>query len=222
VSQQINLYNPEFEHQRKLFGAAAMAQALAVLVAGVLALSYYGERHVAALQAEADLGAQRLEKKKRELDAVNVEFAARQKSPEMEAELAEGESQLAALQRIAAAVDRGDLGNANGYSEYFRAFARQRVEGLWLTGLAITGAGCEIGVQGRATDPSLLPGFLGQLTREKILQGKSFGSLQIGPPVQAPQAGQSLLPAQPAKEGKAVAAPYVEFSLQSKTEGARS
>lgn len=222
MSQQINLYNPQFERKRKLFGATAMVQALLLLIVGVLALSYYGQRHIVALQAEADVGAQRLDKKKRELEAVNAEFAPRQKSPELDAELAEAEAQLAALQRIAAAVDRGDLGNANGYSEYFRAFARQRVEGLWLTGLAITGAGCEIGVHGRATDPSLLTGFLAQLTREKALQGKSFGSLQIGQPTQAPQSTQPALPGQPAKEEKMPSAPYVEFSLQSKPEGARS
>lgn len=222
MSQQINLYNPEFEHKRKPFGAAAMAQALLLLVAGVLALSYYGERHVVALQAEADSGAKRLDRKKRELEAVNAEFAPRQKSPELEAELAEAESQLAALQRIAGAVERGDLGNAKGYSEYFRAFARQRVDGVWLTGLAISGAGSEIGVHGRATDPALLTGFLAQLTREKILQGKSFGSLQIGQPTTAAPSAQPALPGQQAKEEKTPPAPYVEFSLQSKQEGARS
>lgn len=221
MSQQINLYNPQFERKRKLFGAAAMTQSLLLLVVGVLALSYYGQRHVAALQAEAVSGASRLDKKKRELEAVNIEFAARQKSPELQAELADAESQLAALQRIADAVERGDLGNASGYSEYFRAFARQRVDGLWLTGLAITGAGCEIAVHGRATDPSLLTGFLAQLTREKILQGKAFGSLQIDQSAAAPQAAPAL-PAPPAKEEKAAVAPYVEFSLQSKAEGTRS
>lgn len=207
MSQQINLYNPGFEHKRKPFGAAAMAQALVLLVAGLLALSYYGQRHVAAMQEAADAGARRLEKKKHELEAVNAQFAPRHNSAELDAQLAEAQAQLAALQRIAAAVDRGDLGNAKGYSEYFRAFARQRVDGLWLTGLAISGAGDEIGVQGRATDPALLTGFLGQLARERVLQGKSFGSLQI---------------ARPPKEDKAPAAPYIEFSLQSKTAEARS
>jgi hypothetical protein len=224
VSQQINLYNPQFEHKRKLFGAAAMAQALLLLLAGVLALSFYGERGISALQVAARDGAQKLEKKKRELEAVNTEFAPREKSPELEAELAENEAQLAALKRIAAAVDRGDLGNATGYSEYFKALARQHVDGLWLTGLAITGAGCEIGVRGRAVDASLLPGFLGNLTREKIMQGKSFGSLQIGHPEQpatvagTPQGKDD----KDAKAAAAAAAPYVEFSLQSKPEGAQS
>jgi hypothetical protein len=112
-------------------------------------------------------------------------------------------------------IDRGELGNATGYSEYFRALARQHVDGLWLTGLAITGAGCDIGVRGRALDASLLPGFLGRLTQEKIMQGKAFGSLQISQP--GDKAAKDAKPAATAN-----AAPFVEFSLQSRPEGAQS
>ncbi|GAB3409985.1 hypothetical protein NX774_08010 [Massilia agilis] len=214
MSQQINLFNPAFQEKRKAFGAAAMAQALALLVLGVALLAGYGSRHAAQLQHQADAGARKVEKEKAQLALVAVEFAPRQKSAPLETELAEAEGQLAALKRIADVIDRGELGNATGYSEYFRALARQRVDGLWLTGLAITGAGCDIGVRGRAVDAALLPGFLGRLTREKIMQGKSFGSLQISQPSSSAQG----------KDGKpsATAGQYVEFSLQSKPEGAQS
>jgi hypothetical protein len=215
VSQQINLFNPAFEEKRKLFGAAAMAQALMVLVAGVVALSVYGNERVAALAKQADAGARQLEKKKATLAAVNTEFAPREKSPEMDAQLADAESQLASLKRIAGVLERGELGNTTGYSEYFRALARQHVDGLWLTGLAITGAGCDIGVHGRAVDASLLPGFLARLTQEKIMQGKAFGSLQIAQPGQPQAAGKQAETRQPG-------APFIEFSLQSKPEGAQS
>jgi hypothetical protein len=217
VSQQINLFNPLFQEKKKLFGAAAMGQALLLLLVGVLALAYYGNRNLAALQAQADSGARRVEKKKQQLATVSAELPPREKSPELEARLAEGEAQLASLKRIADVIDRGELGNSTGYSEYFRALARQHVDGLWLTGLAITGAGCEIGVHGRALDASLLPGFLGRLTHEKIMQGKSFGSLQINQPGPAPAADKAGKEAKPAG-----AAPFIEFSLQSKPEGAQS
>jgi hypothetical protein len=230
VSQQINLYNPDFEEKKKLFGAAAMVQSLLLLLAGVLALSWYGERNVAGLQLQANAGAAQLAKKKVQLELVATEFAPRERSPELQAQLAEAEAQLASLKRIAGVIDRGELGNANGYSEYFRALARQHVDGLWLTGLAITGAGCDIGVRGKAVDPSLLPGFLGQLTREKIMQGKTFGSLQISQPGRAETGVGAVVPAQEANESKdakdakppSAQAPYVEFSLQSKPEGAQS
>lgn len=215
MSQQINLFNPDFQEKKKLFGAAAMAQALLLLFVGVLALSWYAGRSVTALQKQADSGASQLEKKKRQLATVNAEFAPRDKSAELETQLADAEAQLAALKRIASVIDRGELGNATGYSEYFRALARQHVDGLWLTGLAITGAGCDIGVRGRALDASLLPGFLGRLTKEKIMQGKGFGSLQISQPGEG---GDKTVKA----KAPGTPASFVEFSLQSRPEGAQS
>jgi hypothetical protein len=216
VSQQINLFNPDFQERKKLFGAAAMAQALLLLFVGVLVLSWYAGRSVTALQKQADTGASQLKTKKRQLATVNAEFAPRDKSAGLETQLAEAEAQLAALKRIASVIDRGELGNATGYSEYFRALARQHVDGLWLTGLAITGAGCDIGVRGRALDASLLPGFLGRLTKEKIMQGKAFGSLQISQP------GEGGDKTVKAKAPPGTPASFVEFSLQSRPEGAQS
>lgn len=215
MSQQINLFNPDFEQKKKLFGTAAMAQALALLLVGVVVLELVGNGHIAALQQQADASARQLETKKAQLARVATEFVPREKSVELETQLADAENQLASLKHIAGILDRGELGNTTGYSEYFRALARQHVDGLWLTGLAITGAGCEIGVHGRALDASLLPGFLSRLTNEKIMQGKSFGSLQIGEPGKAPVAVKD-----PKEAGSN--APYVEFSLQSKPEGAQS
>lgn len=220
MSQQINLFNPALEEKRKAFGAATMAQALLVLLVGVSAIWFYAAHQVGQLQVKASAGASQVTKKKAMLAQVVTEFAPRQKSPELAAQLAEAEAQLAALKRIEGVIDRGELGNANGYSEYFRALARQHVDGLWLTGVAITGAGCDIGVRGRALDPSLLPGFLGRLANEKIMQGKSFGSLQIRQP-------QGASPAESGNDAKAlkapvVAPPFIEFSLQSKPEEAHS
>jgi Tfp pilus assembly protein PilN len=212
VSQQINLFNPIFLQQKKIFAAARMAQALGLLLAGIVALGLYGSGRVAAMQKEANGGARQLEKKQARLASVNGEFAPRQKSAQMEAELAEAEAQLAALHRVSGVIERGELGNTAGYSEYFKALARQNLEGLWLTGVSIGGAGNEIGVRGRAMDAALLPGYLGRLTHEKVLQGKAFGSLQIS------QAGPMKGLDKDGKEA-AVPAPYVEFSLQSSAEG---
>jgi hypothetical protein len=212
VSQQVNLFNPAFEQQKKVFAARAMAQALGLLLAGVVALGLYASSRVAALQKQADAGAAQLEKKRARLAGVSSEFAPRQASPALQAQLAEAEARLASLRQVAGVLDRGELGNTQGYAEYFRALARQNVDGLWLTGVTVGAAGNEIGVRGRALDAALLPGYLGRLTREKTMQGKAFGSLQISQAAPVHAVG---------KVGKdAVApAPYVEFSLQSQAEG---
>jgi hypothetical protein len=104
-------------------------------------------------------------------------------------------------------IERGELGDTRGYAEYFRALARQNVDGLWLTGVSIAGAGLDLGVRGRALDPALVPGFLGRLRNERIMQGKPVGSRQIG----------EAAAVKVVRDGKETSAPapYVEFSLQS-------
>ena len=214
MSQQINLYNPVFLQQKKIFSSRTMAAALLLLFVGVAALNLYGNMRLKALQQQADAGAVQLTQKQARLESVTVEFAPRRKSAQVDAELAEVEGQLAALKEVSGVLARGELGNTQGYAEYFRAFARQHVDGLWLTAVSITGAGNEIGVRGRALDPQRVPGYLNRLTLEPIMRGKAFGSLQISQGA----AGSRLDDA-----GKAtpVAAPYVEFSLQSTPEGAK-
>lgn len=210
MNQQINLFNPLFEPQKKVLSAAAMALSLAVLVLGIAALASYGHAQTGALRAQAAAGATRLEQKQARLASVSLEFAPRQKNKELDAEIADAQAQLVALRNIARVIERGELGDTNGYAGYFKALARQSVPKLWLTGVTVSGGGRDIGIRGRTTDPATVPGYLARLTGEPLMQGKSFASLSISQP--APASGA---------EGKAVAANYVEFSLQSVPEEPR-
>jgi hypothetical protein len=207
MSQQINLFNPEFLQQKKVFTAAAMAIGLGVLVAGLAAVGVAARVRVASLQAQADLGAAQLDKTRKRLAGVSAEFAPRQQDPKLAEELNLAQGELGDLKDVAGVIERGELGNTQGYAEYFRALARQGVDGLWLTGVSIAGAGLDIGVRGRAMDPALVPGYLGRLRKEPVMQGKPVGSLQIGE-------AAALKAVRDGKEAS-VPAPYVEFSLQS-------
>ena len=216
MSQQINLFNPAFQQQTSLFSAPSMALACGALVLGLAAMGVWAELRVVQLQAEANTVSRQLEGAQKRLAAVSAEFTPRQKDPALAGQLAQAEQQHAALQHVAEVIQRGELGNTQGFAEYFRALARQSVDGLWLTGVSIGGAGREIGVQGRALDPAMVPGFLGRLRKEPVLQGKAVGSLQIGEAAASRPSGKdskdSAAPAQP---------PYVEFSLQSTPAEAR-
>jgi hypothetical protein len=88
---------------------------------------------------------------------------------------------------------------------------------LWLTGASIVGAGKEIGLQGRTVQPDLVPQYISALSRESVLQGKSFARLDMAA-AQMPAAAPALSPPPPGALAAAVAAPslrFIEFSLQS-------
>ncbi|WP_371762465.1 PilN domain-containing protein [Massilia sp.] len=213
MSQQINLFNPAFQPQKKIFSVNAMAGALGVLVLLVVGTGVYAKVRIAQVEARVARGEEEVQAAQKRLEAATAEFAPRTKDGRLEAEVAAAQAEHDALRRVADVIQRGDLGNTEGYAEYFRALARQSVDGLWLTGVTITGAGAEIGVRGRALDPALVPGYLARLRNERVLQGKPVGSMQIG------QASTVKVRDADGKESDAPA-PYVEFSLQSAAAGA--
>jgi hypothetical protein len=207
MSQQINLFNPAFLQKKKIFTATTMAAGLAVLVLGLAAMGVAASVRVASLQAQAESGAAQLERTQKRLATVSAEFAPRKEDPLLAEELAQARLELLGLKEVAGVIERGELGDTQGYAEYFRALARQNAEGLWLTGVSIAGAGLDIGVRGRAMDAALVPAYLGRLRNERVMQGKPVGSLQIGE-------AAALRVVRDGKESS-VPAPYVEFSLQS-------
>jgi hypothetical protein len=58
-----------------------------------------------------------------------------------------------------------------------RALARQSVNGVWLTGLTISGN--DIGIEGSSVRADLVPRYISLLAGEAAFQGKSFGGLDI-------------------------------------------
>nr|WP_202424588.1 hypothetical protein [Duganella levis] len=207
------MFNPIFLKQKKIFTALPMAEALGVIVAGALLLNWYAEQRVSDLQREADEGKAMLAAREQRLVKANAQFAPRANDPRLAAELADAQAELKALHDVSSVLQGGALGNTNGYAEYFRAFSRQNVSGLWLTGVTIGAAGNDIGVQGRAMQATLIPNYIARLTAERVMHGKTFASLDIA----RPDAVAPAPPATPATAAPAAPAtsPFVEFSLQS-------
>lgn len=203
MSQQINLFNPALLKQKQVFTTDTMLSSLGLLLAGALALGMYAQQSVKRLESEAASVAEQLNQKKMRQATVMTEFAPRRKTKELEVQLEEAQAMLRALHDIETTLQRGELGDTRGYAEYFKALARQSAGELWLTGVSIGAAGKHIGLQGRALEARLVPAYIGRLTREPVMQGKTFGSLSIGPGASADKA------ARPGTE-----APYIEFSLQ--------
>ena len=209
MSQQINLFNPIFLKQKKYFSAVAMAQALGLVLVGALLVAAYANYRVSNLKMQAANSSAQLAASQAQLIKFNAEFGLRQKSKTLESQISAAESEILALQQVFDILKKGDFGNTQGYSEYLKAFSRQTLGGLWLTGFNILGAGNEIGLQGRALQPELVPAYISRLRHEPIMRGKSFSSLEMNVP-QIELANKD--PAAPKQMGPA---PYIEFNLMS-------
>ena len=206
MSQQINLFNPAFEKRKQALSALGLLQGLGLVLAASAAVVWFGARQVAALERTAADAKVVLAAREAKRADVFARFSVPGKDPLIAGALGQAEADRSALLEAEQILQGGALGNTHGYADYFRAFARARVNGLWLTGASIAGAGkeIEIGLQGRVVQADLLPQYISALSRESALQGKSFARLDMA---------TAQLPAQ-----AAVSAPaprFIEFSLQS-------
>lgn len=209
MSQQINLFNPIFLKQKKYFSAVTMAQALGLILLGSALMAVYTHFQLAGLSSESGATSAKLKEAQAQLAMVNAQFAPRQKNKSAEEEVQLAEIELKELQQVVEILQKGDFGSTKGYAEYLRAFARQIISGLWLTGLSIQGAGSEIGIQGRALQPELIPAYIKRLKSEPTMQGKSFSTLEMHVPQVDAVASSTAVPKPRAAAG------FIEFDLKS-------
>jgi hypothetical protein len=204
MSQQINLYDPALEPRAELFsGHSMLLGLLGVLAVSMLAWALFSldARRVAAAESRRALELAALQT---EVTGLAREIAARKPSSLLQQELAGLEALAGARDTVLATLDSGALGDTAGVSEYFRAFARQATDGVWLTGFSVAGAGGDIVIQGRTVDAELVGAYLDKLRREEALRGRAFESVTVYRP---PGTG-SAVPEQRARD-----AGFLEFRL---------
>lgn len=199
MNQQINLYQPIFRTQPKVFSAVTIAQGCLLVALGLLAVYGYArwqntqlDREVTRLQGQQDALLKRIED-------FSARFPARQKSPELDRQVTRLTAERAGKARAFAVLSDGVSGNTRGFSAYFAGLARQHVEGLWLTGLSIAEGGQQLSISGRTVNAPLVPRYLQQLSGEAAFNGREFKTFQMARAADTPLIDFSLHTAADAK-----------------------
>jgi hypothetical protein len=206
MSQQVNLFNPAFQRKKQHFSAVAMAQALFVLVVGALAMYGYEVRQNRVLAAVATETDKQIAARREQLTRFTKEFSQKGASRTLADDLARAEARLQARQGLLADVQTGVGGDAQGYSRYLAALARQTMPGVWLTGVGIGGRSNDLVIRGRALDSASVPAYIGALSKEAPLAGRRVGELRL-------EAKEAPSPAAKATDAPKEPARYIEFSL---------
>ncbi len=205
MSQQVNLFNPIFMKQRKYFSLLTMLQSLALIVLGSFLFYGYARYQVSTLEQQAIKNNERYMADRVRVEKFRSEFSPEQTNRALQDEIQLLEKKFTEQSVLVSTLQTGVIGNTMGYSQYMKAFSRQVVPGLWLTGFELTGDGAQINLQGAVVDGKLLPNFISRLSHEKSMQGKTFATLEM-------EQVKSLA----SKDGKIAPMPrYVSFSLQS-------
>lgn len=207
MSQNINLLGPAFRKRRRVLTLVTVVQCLGVTLLALLGYQFYLEQQVGGLAAELRTAEGVLRSQQGYVDRLKGRSIAIKPDAELDAEIGRLENELKIGREAMAALKGGAFGNQQGFAEYLRAFSRQSLSGLWLTGFTIAGSG-ELEIRGRVLNPDLLPSYIQRLNREAVLAGRSFARLEMSRPKPEPAPGGDKA------AGKAALVPrYLEFSL---------
>lgn len=214
MSQNINLFSSAFRKPRQLLTLALVAQCLAITLAALFSYHFYLQKQVSGTAAELAAA--------QKLLTTQLGFAEKLKprrvppvtEAQLDAEIRKLEAEFKLALQSIEALKGGAFGSQQGFAEYLRAFSRQSIAGLWLTGFTIGGTG-ELEIRGRTLSPDLLPSYIQRLKKERALAGRSIARLQITRPAAQPAAA----PDKGAGEAASVAR-FLEFSLATETAAA--
>jgi hypothetical protein len=193
--QQVNLYNPAFEKRRELLSLPGLAVAWSAAVLLVaLALIWSGMRSADLEQQLSRATADRVATQA-QLVQLTAQSTARQADTALQEQLLSLQADLASRKQVVTTLGNGAIGDTRGFSEHFRAFARQSFDGLWLTGVSVSNAGRDVVLQGRALAPDSVPGYVQRLNKELVMRGHTFAELEMHRPDAKAAEAQAALPA---------------------------
>ena len=177
MHQQINLYQPVFRRQHKVFSAVTLAQMVAVVLVLLLAILGHTRWTLAAMQDSAAALQQQHAHMQAQIDSLEEA----QHTPDtkvVDAEIEQLGSSIEQRKALLAQFDQLVLQHQNGFSSHFRILAEQHLPGLWLDGVTVNAQG-EIEVRGTALEEKLVPVYLQGLAKRRDLSATAFETVAM-------------------------------------------
>jgi len=182
MNQQINLYQPIFRKQKKVFSAYTMLQISLFFIFVFAAITAYEMYHLKPMQeqlAKLDVDIAELETR---LQKVKTKKQTDAKTKLLKSEIARLTKELEEREQIQQALQDDAIGNSKGFSPYLEALARQHVNGTWLTRVVIKNGGAGLGLEGRTLSSELVPIYIQNLSKEEAMSGASFNVMELKRP----------------------------------------
>lgn len=185
MSQQINLYQPIFRRERKVFSAATIAQATLVVAAGLAAIYGYASWQMRGLSREvATLEAQQLQAQA-QFETLAKEVAALSDDSELKQQIEAQRTELASRQELLRWLGERSTDKPQGFSAHLAGLARQHRAGeLWLDGVHLAQGGGRVTLEGGSGDPAAVVRYLRRLGQEPAFAGLEFDSVSIDRPAE--------------------------------------
>jgi hypothetical protein len=241
MSQQINLLNPSLIKQKDFFNPTTIVITLGILLALMLGYYSYSQKQLLLLTAQRSQIALELTTLQATLQQTALLHTPHEMNKALLVQIAQLEQKQTMQQQILQTVNQSSATPEKGYAALMRAFAKQSLDGLWLTNFSIDSQSEQLNINGRTLQGELVPEYISRLSNEPSLKGKQFSALNMSlpkststtnatPAVTLPAVNSTNLTASVIKNGVSAmpasttaalatvqnnAVNYIEFSLQS-------
>lgn len=180
MSRQINLYDPAFRKQRDWLSSQSLVTACLLVILLVTVGAGLARWTLATRMQEASAVNGQLQSVRSSFTEVTRAMSSMKSDPVLAAEVEDVQNALKSAQS-ALGLLQGMAGQAAqpAVAGMMQALSRSAVDGLWLTGLALSEGSMQLEIRGRMTDQALLPAYLRRLESEPVFQGRRFDSLAM-------------------------------------------
>lgn len=182
MSQQINLLNPSLIKQKDFFNPTTIVITLGILLALMLGYYSYVQKQLLLLTAQRSQIAQELTTTQATLQQTALLHTPHEMNKALLEKIAQLEQKQAMQQQILQTVNQSSATPEKGYAALMRAFAKQSLDGLWLTSFSIDSQSEQLNISGRTLQGDLVPEYISRLGNEPALKGKLFAALNMSLP----------------------------------------
>lgn len=175
----INLYQDEFRTSFRPFGVSTLIVILALLLLGGAIWRVVIGLEARAAADQLDQRAAQMTQLREEIDELSGQLGSEEEKQRVQQRIERLRDGIARRERLLAEVSI-ENGAAGGLpSTYLEGVARQTGEGVWLNRLAVDHRTDHVEIRGHATDPALVPAFVGRLGEEPAFTGERFRRLTM-------------------------------------------
>lgn len=179
MKQQINLYQPIFRKQKKIFSAVTMLQIcifFIVIFAGIYTYEIY---FIGKYKTQLNSLNKDIQQLSLQLEKLRIEQTGKAKSELLKKEIARVNNELSQRRNLQKILSTHSFGNNKGFSSYMEAFARQHIEGSWLTKISVMQGGEFVGLEGKTMSSEYVPIYVQHLSNEQVFAGVSFNTMEL-------------------------------------------
>jgi len=177
--QEINLYQPMFRREQKVFSALTLLQITAVVVLALVGIYAWQAVSTAQLESRLTQLRNRENTASQRLSTLVAKRKQGRVSPALSSALADARATLKRQRAALSVLSSPSSGNTRGFSKPLGALGHAIVNGLWLTRVDMESGGTQLALGGRMSRASVLPRYLQALGNQAPFASQRFSVLHI-------------------------------------------